>query len=188
MTYIYLVKNGIIKIIKSLPDGRQQILRLCGLSDVLGLDAIFSKTYLSTAQSVTETVLCKIHKKEFLTFLYQKQDLALKLLQATSQELAFSRNQIFNLGIRTAKERIADFLLYIYNSQCSCDVNPKKITLFVTRQEISELLGIQKETVVRILSQLKAANLIQIKGRQITLHNLPELTMLAQHWEFGAKT
>jgi CRP-like cAMP-binding protein len=183
MTDIYLVKNGIIKVYKSLQDGRQQILRLCGLGEILGLDAIFLKRYLTTAKAVTESTICKIHKKDFLDFISTKQKLSLKLLQATSEELAFSQNQIFNLGTRTAKERIADFLLYVYNSQCDCKVNPKKINLCISRQEISELLGIKQETVVRILTQLRIANLIQIQGRDITLLNPAALSKLALHSE-----
>ena len=181
MTDIYLIKNGIIKIYKSLQDGRQQILRLCGLGDILGLDAIFSGQYFSMAQAVTECVLCKIPRDSFLSFINQKQKLTLKLLQTTSRELAFSQNQIFNLGTRTAKERIADFLIYVYNSQCSCDVNPRKINLSLSRQEISEMLGIKQETVVRSLTKLKEANYIKIKGREITLVNLPELRKVAQY-------
>ncbi len=179
ITSFYLIKNGLIKIYKSQEDGRQQILRLSGLGDIIGLDAIFSHHYVSTAQVVTDSVLCRIPQKEFLAFISQTQKLALKLLQKTSEELAFSRNQIFNLGTRTAKERIADFLLYLHHSQCSCEVNPRKISFPMTRQEISELLGLKQETVIRTLSQLKSENVIQIKGRDITLLNLPKLSELS---------
>lgn len=181
MTDIYLVKNGIIKVYKSVQDGRQQILRLCGLGDILGLDSIFSKHYYNTAKAVVDSTVCRIPKDDFLDFIYSNKNLSVKLLQATSKELAFSQSQIFNLGTRTAKERIADFLLYVYNSQCDCDANTKKITLPISRQEISELLGIKQETAVRILTQLKIANLIQIKGREITLINPAALEKIALH-------
>ncbi len=181
MTDIFLVKNGVIKIFKSLQDGRQQILRLCGLGDVLGLDAIFSKQYFTTAKAVTKSMVCRIPKSDFLDVLYRNHKLSIKLLQTTSEELAFSQNQIFNLGTKTAKERIADFLLYVYNSQCDCEENPKKIDLLITRQEISELIGIKQETVVRILTQLRIANLIQIKGKEITLLNPSALSRIALH-------
>ena len=181
MTDIYLVKNGIVKVYKSVQDGRQQILRLCGLGDILGLDAVFSEHYYTTAKAVVDSTVCKISKKDFLDFIYSNQKLAVKLLQATSKELAFSQTQIFNLGTRTAKERIADFLLYVYNSQCSCDANTRKINLPISRQEISELLGIKQETAVRILTQLRVANLIQIKGREITLLNPSALGKIALH-------
>jgi CRP/FNR family transcriptional regulator len=97
MTDIYLVKNGIVKVYKSVQDGRQQILRLCGLGDIMGLDAVFSKQYYTTAKAVVDSTVCKIEKKDFLDFIYSKQELAVKLLQATSKELAFSQTQILNL-------------------------------------------------------------------------------------------
>ena len=181
MTDIYLVKNGIIKVYKSVQDGRQQILRLSGLGDILGLDSVFSKHYYTTAKAVVDSTVCRIPKNDFLDFIYSDQKLSVKLLQATSKELAFSQSQVFNLGTRTAKERIADFLLYVYNSQCDCEANTKKITLPISRQEISELLGIKQETAVRILTQLKIANLIQIKGREITLINPTALEKIALH-------
>ena len=56
MTDIYLVKNGIIKVYKSVQDGRQQILRLCGLGDILGLDSAHghSKNVLNTLRKVKD--------------------------------------------------------------------------------------------------------------------------------------
>jgi len=179
MKFIYLVKNGLVKIYKSMQDGRQQTLRICALGDVLGLDAIFSQCYLSSAEAVTKSTLCRIQTKDFKGLLAKHNALSMKLLQAASQELVYSHNQIFNLGTRTAREKIADFLMQLYGSQCSCDAHPRKVDMPVTRKEISELLGLKHETVVRILKQLKDAGLIRVTGREIILLNPVELERIA---------
>lgn len=179
MAFIYLVKNGMVKVYKGLQDGRQQTLRICRLGDVLGLDAVFLKLYPSSAEAITKSVLCRIRISDFKELLASDNSLALKMLMAASQELVDSHNQIFNLGTRTAKEKIADFLVQLYISQCSCEVNPRKVDLPVTRKEISELLGIKHETVVRILKQLKDAGLIRVTGREIALLKPVELEQLA---------
>ncbi len=196
MAHVFVVKRGIIKIYKSLDDGRQQTLRLCDSGDILGLDKLFKTRYAYTAKTVTESELCKINKASFLILLVHNPSLAVKLLQATSQELALSRNQVFNLGVRTAKERVASFLLYVYNSQCNCrlclscsatrrlqsgcDIKTSKtINLFFTRQEISELLGIKQETVVRTLHQMSNDNLIRVEGNKIALLDIEQLFYLS---------
>lgn len=55
---IYLIKRGNIKLYKTQSDGRSQILRIDGTGGVLGFDSLFGDKYLSTAEAISESVLC----------------------------------------------------------------------------------------------------------------------------------
>jgi CRP/FNR family transcriptional regulator len=178
--YIYLIKRGNIKLYKTQSDGRSQILRIDGTGGILGFDSLFSNTYLATAETIIESVLCQISANDFRTLLEKEPEINFRLLKAVSKELEKNENLLFTLGTRTAKERIAYFLLNLYNSQCDCDENPKKINLLISRQEVSEHLGMKQETVIRSFSKLKDEKIIDIKGKEIIIRNPKMLEETAQ--------
>lgn len=168
---IYLIKRGNIKLYKTQSDGRSQILRIDGTGGILGFDSLFSPTYLATAETIVESVLCQVRADDFRTLIEKEPEINLRLLKAVSKELEKNENLLFTLGTRTARERISYFLMNLYNSQCDCEENPKKIHLLISRQEISEHLGMKQETVIRNLSKLKEEKVIAIKGKEIIILN-----------------
>jgi len=171
---IYLIKRGTIKLYKTQPDGRSQILRIDGTGSILGFDSLFRSTYLATAETIVECVFCQIRAADFRTLLADEPDINRRLLKAASKELEKNENLLFTIGTGTARERLAYFLLTLYNSQCDCEQNPRKINLLISRQELSEHLGIKQETVIRALARLKDENIIDIRGKEIIFRN-PEL-------------
>lgn len=177
---IYLIKRGNIKLYKTQSDGRSQILRIDGTGGILGFNSLFGNKYLATAEAITESVLCQIKADDFRKLLDKELVINLGLLKAASRELERNENLLFTIGTRTAKERLAYFLLTLYNSQCDCEDNPKKINLLISRQEISEHLGMKQETVIRNLSKLKNEKIIDIKGKEIIIRNPEALDETAQ--------
>jgi CRP/FNR family transcriptional regulator len=173
---IYLIKRGTIKLYKSQPDGRSQILRIDGTGGVLGFDSLFRSTYLATAETIVESVLCQIRAADFRKLLADEPDINHRLLKAASRELERNENLLFTIGTGTARERLAYFLLTLYHSQCDCEQNPRKINLLISRQELSEHLGIKQETVIRNLARLKEEKIIDIKGKEIIIRNPERLT------------
>jgi CRP/FNR family transcriptional regulator len=167
--HIYLIKRGNVKLYKTQSDGRSQILKIDGTGGVLGFDSLFSNRYLTTAETISESILCQIKSVDFRSLLEKEPAINRELLKAASRELEKNENLLFTLGTRTAKERLAYFLLTLYNSQCDCEENPKKINLLISRQEISEHLGMKQETVIRNLSKLKDEKIIDIKGKEIII-------------------
>ena len=177
---IYLIKRGNINLYKTQSDGCSQILRIDGTGGVLGFNSLFCEKYFATAETITESVLCQIKADSFRKLLDKEPAINLGLLKAASRELEKNEYLLFTLGTRTAKERLAYFLLTLYNSQCDCEDNPKKINLLISRQEISEHLGMKQETVIRNLSKLKGEKVIDIKGKEIIIRNPETLEEIAQ--------
>lgn len=50
----------------------------------------------------------------------------------------------------------------------------------MTRGDIANYLGLTAETISRLISRLKKAELIEVKGKYITIINFSELNKLAQ--------
>jgi CRP/FNR family transcriptional regulator len=177
---IYLIKRGTVKLYKTQTDGRSQILRIDGTGAILGFNALFRSTYLDTAETIVESVLCQIRASDFRKLLAEEPGINHRLLQAASKELERNENLLFTIGTGTARERLAYFLLTLYNSQCDCEKNPRKINLLISRQELSEHLGIKQETVIRNLARLKEEKIIDIKGKEIMIRNYELLKKMVE--------
>ena len=177
---IYLIKRGTIKLYKTQPDGRTQILRIDGTGGVLGFDSLFRNTYLVTAETIVTSVLCQIRAADFRKLLSVEPDINHRLLKAASHELERNERLLFTIGTGSARERLAYFLLTLYLSQCDCEQNPRKINLLISRQELSEHLGIKQETVIRTLAKLKEEKILDIKGKEIVIKNPALLTRLVE--------
>lgn len=177
---IYLIKRGTIKLYKTQPDGRTQILRIDGTGGVLGFDSLFRSTYLTTAETIVASVLCQIRARDFRKLLADEPDINHRLLKAASHELERNERLLFTIGTGSARERLAYFLLTLYLSQCDCEQNPRKINLLISRQELSEHLGIKQETVIRTLAKLKEEKILDIKGKEIVIKNPALLTRLVE--------
>ena len=78
-----------------------------------------------------------------------------------------------------AEERLAIFLLNLSQRYQDRGYSPTAFVLRLTRQDIGSYLGIQLETVSRLLSRFQAGGLIQVQGRVVQLLDIPALKQMA---------
>ncbi|MBZ0215890.1 MAG: Crp/Fnr family transcriptional regulator, partial [Fimbriimonadaceae bacterium] len=109
--HVATVVSGVIKLIQSMSDGRQQIVGLQFPPDFLGRTYGVESRYF--AEAVSDVDLCLFPKREFETLLADYPDLEKRLFQDTLDELDVARDWMLLLGRKTAAERVASFLLLI---------------------------------------------------------------------------
>lgn len=100
--------------------------------------------------------------------LAQDDPLILRSVLARSlQALHRSRTKMMQLGHRSARQRIADFLVSMAARLCGCTCGRCEIVLPMSRRDIGESLGLTIETVSRQFSELREAGLVETEGRSI---------------------
>jgi CRP/FNR family transcriptional regulator, anaerobic regulatory protein len=72
-------------------------------------------------------------------------------------------------------ERVAAFLLTLSERLTALAYSPSDLTLRVTDEEIASLLGINLETVGRILSKFQEETLIEIDGEHVRIVSIAGL-------------
>lgn len=175
----FIVKSGMIKVSKSLEDGREQILRILKSGDVLGFEAIYKDSYSAMAEALSEAQLCCLNKERFLHLLETNPGISLKMVQALGGELEEARSKIRDLGLKNARERMASFLVSQLSPSDKSGSKGQKLTLGLSRQEISEMVGLSQETVSRILSEFKKNKIIKTNRKEIVILNPAWLTSLS---------
>jgi CRP/FNR family transcriptional regulator len=180
------VLSGTIKLTKTLPDGRQQIVGLLFPPDFLGRAYSRSNPYFAEAASDVE--LCCFSHQSFERVIRDHPDLQHRLFERTLDELDAARDWMLLLGRKTAEEKLASFLLLLARrsllSRCARkEPGAHAIAAFdlpLTRADIADFLGLTIETVSRQLTRLKAQGFIRIKGsRTIEVPDAEQLQRIA---------
>ena len=85
---LYVIRTGRVKLFKTTPDGKQQILKIAREGEVLGYSSLFTDTpHNATAEAVADSDICFLDKARFLAIIHDNVSVALKLLVQLSREL-----------------------------------------------------------------------------------------------------
>lgn len=149
-------------------DGRQQTVGLLLPSDFIGRPG--RETVLYDVTAVTDVTLCCFRRKQFEKLLHDTPHVAQRMLDMALDELDAARDWMFLLGRKTAREKIASFLVLIVRRTSVPDLLPAStnsaIMLPLTRNAIADYLGLSLETVSRQFSGLKREGLIALEGKR----------------------
>lgn len=172
--------SGVIKLTKTIVDGRQQIVGLLFPPDFLG--RTYSDSTHFFAEAVTDVELCAFSKAGFERMLQRFPDLEHRLFEHTLDELDSARDWMLLLGRKTARERVASLLLMIatraMNAGChhSPDHKFARFTLPLSRADFADYLGLTLETVSRQITHLRKQGIIElIDNREIIVPDIEAL-------------
>lgn len=162
--YFYNVNSGIVRLFKSLPDGRRQITGFASPGHFIGLAS--TSVNIVAAESIDTVQLCRFSRPVLASMLNEYPALERKLLNIAVHELALNQQHMLLLGRKTALERLATFLLTWWQQRDSCNGTlpnaHTKLTLPLSRTDLADYLGLTIETVSRSLSTMKKNGLIEI--------------------------
>lgn len=172
------VMRGVIKLTKTLEDGRRQVVGLQFAPDFLG--RLYGEENQLGAEAASDVELCRIPKPALEHLVAESPALENRLMRQMLRELDEARDWIVTLGRKSAEEKVASFLYLI-----ATHANPRaaqggraEFRLPLSRADIADFLGLTIETVSRQLTRLKGAGVIEIdKLRDIVV---PDLAVLEE--------
>lgn len=171
------VMRGVIKLTKTLEDGRQQIVGLQFAPDFVG--RLFADESTVSAVAASDVEVCRVSKAALETMMEGKPELSKRLMRQTLRDLDQARDWMVTLGRKTASEKVATFLYMIatqLDPTIASDQRRRAFGLPLTRGEMADFLGLTIETVSRQLSRLRKDGIIDIAGpKQIEIPDLPRL-------------
>ncbi|MEO1494699.1 MAG: helix-turn-helix domain-containing protein [Pseudomonadota bacterium] len=180
--FVGSVVSGVVALHKTLEDGRRQMVGLLFASDFIGRP--MRNTAPFDAIAVSPVRMCLFHRREFETIMTDSRSLERRLLEMTLDELEAAREWMLLLGRKTARERLASFLMILVRRQAMLDkgsmANGSLITLPLTREAIAEYLGLTIETVSRQFTRMRKNGTIDLPDRRtIRILDLAELSGIA---------
>ena len=155
------VLSGTVAGYKAAADGRRQIIAFYFPGDLVGLTV--GEHYAYGAEAVDRASVCSVPRARMRELSRQSPALREDLLVVLDREIAAAQERLMWLGRKTARERLACFLL-----ECAHRTGPQEkdggqtVPLPMSQLEIGDYLGLASETVSRALAQLARDGVIKI--------------------------
>lgn len=169
---VFILCTGRVKLSTTSADGKTLILRVSGPGEVLGLPGtVTGKPYELTADVIEPTQANFISRQDFLSFLREHGEAALRVAQQLGETYHSAISEMRTIGFsHSAGEKLARFLLDLsaHHDQAKGEL---KVTLTLTHEEIAQMIGASRETVTRLFTDFKNKQLLQVRGSTVIIKN-----------------
>lgn len=178
---VFVICSGQVKLSMSSTEGRTLIIKIAEAGEVVGLPATISgRPYEVTAETQSPAQLNFIRRDDFLSFLRTNPDAGLRVAQELSERYHSACRELRMLGLsESVSEKLARLILDWSAKAARGDKNELRLRVSMTQEEIAQQLGTSRETVSRLLTELKHKKIISVKGSMLTIHKLTELQALS---------
>jgi CRP-like cAMP-binding protein len=164
---LYAVISGSVKISISSPDGRNAILNIIGPGEIFGEIALLDGGARSTdASANTNCELFTIDKREFIPFVRSQPTLAMKFIELLCTRLRRTSDQVEQVILQNLPGRLASALLRLTEKQ---KLEPQGRTVAITQQEISEMVGMTRESINKQLRAWSARDWVRLEHGAIVV-------------------
>jgi CRP/FNR family transcriptional regulator, cyclic AMP receptor protein len=175
---LYAVISGTVKISTSSADGRSAIFNLIGPGEIFGEVALLdglARTADATANTNCEIFV--IDRREFIPFVKSQPALAMKIIELLCMRLRWTSDQVEQIILQNLPGRLASALIRLTEKH---KLAPGGRTIAVTQQEISEMVGMTRESINKQLRAWAARNWVRLEHGAIVVLDAEPLQAIAE--------
>jgi CRP/FNR family transcriptional regulator, cyclic AMP receptor protein len=178
----YVLCNGQAKLSTTSREGKVLILRIAGPGEVLGLSAALSSgAYELSAETSGPCNINFVERNSLLTVVGRNPEIAVRTALALSKQLQRAYHDVHELVLsRSSSGKLARLLLSWARKREKPGSNPEiRVSATLTHEEMAQMIGTSRETVTRLLGELKKKELIEVDGSTLVIRNASALEALA---------
>lgn len=176
---IYCIKDGVCKLTKLSANGKDHIVKLVTKGELLGQRSMISEEPVNlSAVALEDMNICFIPKTEVMGFFDKNNQFSMSVMKTICGDLKDADDHMVNLAQKTVKERLAETLLYLHDTFGKNEDQSLKVQL--SRDELASMIGTATESCIRLLSDFKKLDLIELSGKKIVLKDISKLKKLAE--------
>jgi len=175
---LFAVISGTVKISSSSAEGRSAILNLIGSGEVFGEVALLdglSRTTDAIANSDCE--LFVIDRREFIPFVRSQPALAMKFIELLCARVRWTSEQVEQVILQDLPGRLASALIRLTEKH---QQSPGGRTITITQQEISEMVGMSRESINKQLRAWATRKWVRLEHGAIVVLDAEALQALAE--------
>jgi CRP-like cAMP-binding protein len=176
---IYCVKEGICKLTKLSPNGKDHIVKLVKKGELLGQRSMISDEPVNlTAIAMEDMQVCFVPKAEVMGFFNENNKFSMNVMQTICGDLKEADDHMVSLAQKNVKERLAETLLYLEDTFGKNKDGSVYIQL--SREELAGIIGTATESCIRLLSEFNKLGLILLESKKITILDRVKLKRLSE--------
>lgn len=181
---LFCLNSGKIKLTKLGNEGKEKIIRIAGPGDWVGYKSLVTKSpFTATATALQDTTVCFIPGSDFFYLLKSNDEFQTKFTQLLCRNLSEAEEEIVDIAYKSVRERLAESLLLLKHKFGEDRDENNDFVLNITREDLANLVGTAKETIIRLLSDLRAQGIIESKGRKIVLKDQKALVRMSNMFD-----
>jgi len=172
---LFVVESGQVRIFKSSPNGREQVLAVEGPgSSVAELPLFDGGNYPASTAALNDAKVYFISKQDFHSLCLVHPQVPLKVLKVVGARLRKLVGIIEELSFTTVRSRLISSLVRRAKTGKKTREGVE-IELPPSNQELASEIGTVRELVSRNLSRLQAEGLINMEGKTVTIPDVQRL-------------
>jgi CRP/FNR family transcriptional regulator, cyclic AMP receptor protein len=158
---LFFVLHGRVRLARTAPDGREQVLAMAGAGSMLNAVPLFDEQpNLATARAMSPVVCLMLRRSDLLLLIDRHPALGRAVLRDLASQLRDLVVLVEDLAFRSVRERLVRQLLR----------EAREGMAEITQQELAERTGTVREIAGRALRQLAQEGLVRLeRGRVIVL-------------------
>jgi CRP/FNR family cyclic AMP-dependent transcriptional regulator len=177
-TSLIAVISGTVKISISSAEGRSAILNLIGAGEIFGEVALLDgRARTADATANTNCEIFVIDRRDFIPFVRSQPALAMKIIELLCTRLRWTSDQVEEVILQNLPGRLASALLRLTEKH---KLAPRGRTISITQQEISEMVGMTRESINKQLRVWAERNWVRLEHGAIVVLNAEPLQELAE--------
>lgn len=175
--YVFFLVEGLIKCFIEGDKRKQFIINILTPGNQLGFSQIYDTNYYKyTSIAIKNSICIQIPIDDFKKIIDKNKDLSTQIIKSSCTITQSFYKKVFSLGTKQMHGRLADTIL-----ELSTPEYMKEDTIsHLSRQDLSDLTGMSKESVIRLLTEFKNDGLIEIDGKSIIINNKEFLERLSR--------
>ena len=173
---LYCVCSGIIGIRMAHENGTEALIALAFPGETLGARAFLRNApHKTTAEALSPVELCMIQRRDALRLTQRAPEVHMALVERCLAAMDAAQTELLHNAALSNQARLCRLLhrlCRLEHAEDACDVQLK---LPMSRHDLAGMLGIQPESLSRLLRRLIDDGLIELSGRRILVHRVDRL-------------
>lgn len=177
---VYFICSGRVKLETASREGKTLLLRMAEAGSAVGLSAALAGSkYQMTAETATPCQVVFIDSRALQGFMRKHPEAGLRMAQVLSENFQSAYREIHDLVLtRSSEGKLVRLLLASAPDHTRCDPEVR-LQAPMTHEEMAQRIGSSRETVTRLLSNLKKRQLLRQEGSTLVIMNRDVFESLA---------
>ena len=178
---LYVVTEGKIKLGRTSPDGRENLLAILGPGQMFGELSFFDPGPRSaTATSVTDVTVQSLSHEALTPVLSSHAEVALALLNQLAGRLRRTNEVVGDLVFSDVPGRVAKALLDLASRFGRKAEDGVHVNHDLTQEELAQLVGASRETVNKALADFASRGWLRLEPRSVVIMDIERLSRRAR--------
>ena len=167
---VFCVSRGLISLRTHHADGSSTLLRLAYPGDVIGIRAVLgNRPHQTEAIALLPSRVCTVARRGANQIIRGNPDVLARLAARCIDEIDHNHAQIIASATKSNKQRLKNLMLFLMEKHGEAVGTGFRMYLPLSRSDLADLLGVQPETLSRLIGRLEKDNFFAITGRNVLM-------------------